>query len=258
VVADRGSDSDAFNALNLIDPAISPIPQESTAFLVAPTSGGLGFDDLTAVAALAGSGEVVALSRSSITAADANGLTRAIVPTSLIPTAALGLAVDPKTGRIWVADDLLDEIWSVDPSATGQTPDAKELSFPLVSPPVSYRQIRFHDPGMAFATNGDFLVISDTSTAGGGGRLIVFHNEAYQTYTLPGFSITNIARLGEGTQLQWAPSGNPAFNLKYTVQRGTNLNLADFQRVAPDLTTTSYTDTNAPAGAAYYRVLARP
>jgi len=32
------------------------------------------------------------------------------------------VAVDPVTGRVWVADDNLDEVWSIDPSASGQTP----------------------------------------------------------------------------------------------------------------------------------------
>ena len=259
VVADRGSDSDSFNALNVVDPTTTELNQVNTAFLVAPTAGGLGFDDLTAIAALPQTGEVVALSRSALTAVDANGTTRAITPTTVVALAGLALAVDPTTGRLWLADDGLDEVWSVDPSASGQTADALELSFPLKSPPVTYRQIKFHDPGMAFAANGAFLVVSDTSTAGGGGRLLIFHQEPYVPYEMPAFSITEVNATPEGLQLQWAPAGDTAFNLKYSVQRGTSIaDPASFTTIAANLTVTSFTDTNAPAEAAFYRVVAKP
>ena len=259
VVADKGSDTDLYNALNLVDPAATELSQTNNSFLVEPTAGGLGFDDLTAIDALPQSGEVVALSRSAITAVDGNGSLRTITPTTIFPTAAMALAVDPNTGRVWLADDVLDEVWSVDPSASGQTSDAKELSFPLVDPLITYRQIKFHDPGMAFATNGAFLVISDTSTAGGGGRLWVFHKEAHEAFSLSGFSITNVTQTAEGLQLQWAPAGSESFNLKYSVQRGTNPgDAASFLTIAADLAATSFTDTNAPVTAAFYRVVAKP
>lgn len=258
VIADRGSDGNTLNALNLLDPATTELYQVNDSFLVSPTAGGLGFDDLTAIGALPQSGEVVALSRSAITAVDGNGTTRNIIPTTLLPTAGLGLAVDPITGRIWLADDVLDEVWSVDPSSTGQTPDAKELSFPLVDPLITYRQIKFHDPGMAFAPNGDFLVVSDTSTAGGGGRLLIFHRETYVAFSLSAFSITNVSQTVQGPQLQWSPAGDASLNLNYSVQRGTDAaNPAGFQTIAT-VTTTSFTDTNAPSGAAFYRVVAKP
>ena len=160
---------------------------------------------------------------------------------------------------MWVADDVLDEIWSVDPSPTAPTADVKELSFPLVDPSITYRQINIHDPGMAFAPNGAFLVVSDTSTAGGGGRLLIFHREAIAAFSLSTFSVTSAAQTGQGPQFQWTPAGNASFNLKYTVQRGTNIaNAASFVTVAANLTSTSFTDTNAPAGGAFYRVIAKP
>ncbi len=259
VVADRGSDSDAFNALNLVDPATAELNQQNITFLVAPTSGGLGFDDLTAIDALPASSEVIVLSRSSLSAVDANGTTRAVFPTTLVLGAALGLAVDPTTGRVWVADDGLDEVWSVDARASGQTPDAKELSFPLNDPPVTYRQIRFHDPGLAFAPNGDFLVLSDTSTAGGGGRLIIFHREEVAPYTLPPFAMTRVVPVPEGWRLEWAAAGDPSFNLKYSVQRSSQIaDPTDFTTIAADLKATTFTDTNAPPQGAFYRVVARP
>ncbi|HOX60083.1 MAG TPA: immunoglobulin domain-containing protein [Verrucomicrobiota bacterium] len=180
VVADRGSDDNAFNALNLLDPATTQLYQTNNNFLVAPTGSGLGGGDVNAIGSLPQSGEVVTLSWDGyITAVNGSGTTRTITPTTVSVTAGMALAVDPTTGRVWVADDALDEVWSVDPSASSQTADAKELSFPLLNPSVTYRQMKFHDPGMAFAANGEFLVVSDTSTAGGGGRLLIFHNEPF-------------------------------------------------------------------------------
>ncbi len=258
VVADRGSDGDTFNALNLVDPATTELYGTNNNFLAAPTTSGLGWDNLVAIAALPQSGEVVTLSYDGfITAVNGIGATRAIFPTSFIMTAGQALAVDPTTGRIWVADDTLDEVWSVDPSVT-PTPDIKELSFPLVDPPVTYRQINIHDPGMAFSTNGSFLVVSDTSTAGGGGRLLVFHSEPFVPFALSTFSITNVSQTAQGPQLQWAPAGEASFNLKYSVQRGTDIaNAASFATIAT-VTATAFTDTNAPATGAFYRVTAKP
>ena len=103
---------------------------------------------------------------------------------------------------------------------------------------------------MAFAPNGDFLVVTDGSLAnGGGGRLIIFHNEAI---TVPSFAVTSATRVGQGFQLNWQSAGA----VKYRVQRGTNVtSLVD---LSGDLTTTQYTDPSPPAGAALYRVVARP
>jgi hypothetical protein len=260
VVADRGSDSDTYNALFLADPATSTLNQANNNFLVAATTSGLGWDNVNAIGSLPQSGEVVTLSQDGfITAVDGNGALRAINHSSVAITAGQALAVDPTTGRVWVADDVLDEVWSVDPSPSGQTADIKELSFPLKEGSPAYRQINFHDPGMAFAPNGAFVVVSDTSTAGGGGRLLIFHQEAYAPFSLSAFSFTNTSQTVQGPQFQWAPAGNASFNLKYDVQRGTNIaNLASFVTVAANLAATSFTDTNAPAGAAFYRVIAKP
>jgi len=203
------------------------------------------------------SGEVVSLSQDGfIIAVDGNGTLRPILPTSFWPLGATpsgaALTVDPVTARIWLADDTLDEVWSVDPRATGQTADAKELSFPLTDPTKSYRQIDFHDPGMAFAPNGAFLVLSDSSTAGGGGRLLVFHNEPY---AVPSFRISGATKTAQGVQLTWESAGS----LKYDVWRGTDVSVAtSFLTIATNVAATSFTDPNPPAAGAFYRVVARP
>jgi hypothetical protein len=256
VVADRGSDADAYNALNLVDPATDVLFQSNENFLVLPTVGGLGFGNLQAIGSLPQSAEVVTLSQDGfITAIDANGATRNIFPTTFWPLGSTpvggNLAVDPTTGRVWLSDDSLDEVWSVDPSAASQTQDAKELSFPLTDPLKTYQQIRFHDPGMAFAPNGAFLIVSDSSSAGGGGRLIIFHNEPI---AVPSFEITGVSKTTEGIALSWESAGSAT----YVVQRGTNIaNPASFQDISGELSETSFTDTNAIPGQAFYRVIAR-
>jgi hypothetical protein len=165
--------------------------------------------------------------------------------------------VDPNTGKVWVADDGLDEVWSVDPSLT-PTADLKELSFPLKDPSVTFRQMNFHDPGMVFSTNGAFLVVSDTSTVGGGGRLIIFHSETPAPFSLSNFSITNVTQTVSGPQLQWSPAGAASLNLKYVIQRSTDVTSAASFATIATVTATSFTDTNAPAAGAFYRVLAKP
>ncbi len=259
VVADRGSDGDAFNALNLIDPATTVLGQTNGTFLVAPTTTALGSGNLNAIAALPQYGEVVSLSQDGYcSAVNGDGTVRTIFPATLwsdiftggpLP-AANALAVDPTTGRIWVQDDVRDEIWSLDPNPATQSaaPDQKEVSFPLTNPTRTDLQIDAHDPGMTFATNGAFMVLSDTSVANGGGRLLIFHNEAI---SIPTFEITSAVRVAQGFQLNWASAGSA----KYRVQRGTNL--TNFVDISGDLTTTQFTDTNANVNA-FYRVVARP
>ena len=256
VIADKGSDDNAYNALNLQDPATTVLDQINNNFLVAATVGGLGFNNVVAIDALPQSGEVVTLSVDGyISAVNGSGTTRLITPSTVIVANGESLAVDPTTGRIWVADDTLEEVWSVDPS-TGA--DTKELSFPLVDPPVVFRAFNMHDPGMAFSTNGAFLVVSDTSTAGGGGRLIIFHSEEYAPFALENFSITNVTQTVSGPLLEWSMAGPASFNLKYVIQRSTDVASAGSFSTIATVTATSYTDTSAPAGAAFYRILAKP
>ncbi|HOK76378.1 MAG TPA: hypothetical protein PLW35_01485 [Verrucomicrobiota bacterium] len=254
VVADRGVDGDASNAVYVIDPTTTDLDRVGyDQWLVAPTATDLG-GNLMAIDALPQTGEVVVLSQDGfIVAIDANGSYRYVYTVNLWPLGATAtgaaLAVEPTTGRIWVADDALDEIWSVDPSS-GE--DRKEISFPLTIPSRPDRQIDLHDPGMAFAPDGSMLVVSDASVANGGGRLIIFHNQAS---TPPSFAVTRIERGATSVKIQWQAAGTA----RYDVLRSTNLsNPAGFTAVATDLTDTSYTDTNPPAEMAFYIVVAKP
>jgi hypothetical protein len=258
IVADRGSDGDAFNAINIVDPATTNLNQTNyNIFLVAPTTTDLGGGNLNAITPLPNHGEVVSLSTDGyIIAVNGDGVRRTIIPNILWTNffsggpapAANAIAADPQTGRLWIADDLIDEIWSVDSDPNTQTPDQKEVAFLLTNPSRPDLQIDFHDPGMSFAPNGSLMVIADTSTANGGGRLIILHNEAL---TIPSFSILSQARVGQTFQLTWQSAGA----VTYRVQRSTNL--SNFADISPDLSTTQFTDTNL-VGAAYYRVVAKP
>lgn len=234
-----------------------------TNFLVTPTTTGLGGANLNAITALPQYGEVVTLGTDgTITAINGSGVQRTILPATLwsdifsggpLPSAQ-AIGYDSTTGRLWIFDDVRDEIWSIDPNPAtqGAAPDQKEVSFPLADGDRPDLQIDVHDPGLAFAPNGAFMVVSDTSTQNGGGRLIIFHNE---TIALPSFNLTNVARNGNQVQLSWQSAGSAT----YRVQRSTDLgNPSGFQDISGDLTVTQFTDTNAVPTAAYYRVLAKP
>jgi hypothetical protein len=257
VIADRGTDTDPFNAIYLVDPSTTSLNQSNYNNLLAgPSTTDLGGGNLNAITSLRQSGEVVTISTDGfLVAVDGNGTRRTIIPNILWTNfisggpapAANAIAADPVTGRLWVADDLIDEIWSID-SNPSQTSDQLEVSFPLTNPSRTDLQIDFHDPGMNFSTNGAYLVISDTSTANGGGRLIILHNEAK---IIPSFAITSSARVGNSFQLSWQSAGA----VKYRVQRGTNF--TSFADISADLTTTQFTDTNI-TGTAFYRVIAKP
>jgi len=264
VVADRGTDGDPNNAVFLVDPATALAGQTGyTNFLIAPTATDLGGGNLNAIAALPQSGEVVTLNLDgAISAIDANGAKRTIIPAVLWTDifsggpspSAQAIAVDPTTGRLWIADDIRDEIWSVDPSVAtqGAAPDQKEISFPLTDEDRPDLQLDVHDPGLAFASNGAFMVLSDASTQNGGGRLIIFHNE---TFALPAFDITAVARNGNQVQLSWQSAGGATYRVQRSIDLG---NPTGFQDISGDLTVTEFTDTNAVPSAAYYRVVAKP
>jgi hypothetical protein len=258
VVADRGNDGDNFNAVHLINPATTSLDQVGYAnYLLNPTAspGSVG-GNFNAITPLPATGEVLLVSDDGfLVAVDGNGSLRYLYPGTLWMTppapSAAAIAADPVSGRVWVADDVLDEIWSVDP---GTGADQKEIGFPLTNPLRTERQIDVHDPGMAFAPDGSFLVVSDTSTANGGGRLIIFHNEPT---VIPSFKLTSVARTGQQVLLKWDSAGSA----NYTVQRSTDLaNPGSFQSIATNLpmSTLQFTDTNAVSAQSFYRVVANP
>ncbi len=251
VVADRGNDGDANNAVYYIDPATTELNVTGYAnFLVAPSPTTLGSGNLNAITSLPASGEVITPNTDGcLTAIDANGATRNIFaatlwrdPNSPIPNGS-AVAVDPVTGRVWVGDDTLDEIWSIDLTTAL---DQKELSFPLSIPLRADQQIDIHDPGMAFSPDGSLLVVSDTSIANGGGRLIIFHNDTIA------FDMAVTGRTATGVDLSWQGTA-----FKYRVQRSSDpANPKAFVDISEDLFTTTFTDPNPPATQALYRIVA--
>ncbi len=256
LVMDRGVDDNANNAILLVDPATTELNQVNySRYLVEPGPTTLGSADLVGMTVLAKSGEVVTLCLDGqVTPVNADGVARGFWPAFYadpsVPILPAAIAGDPVTGRLWLADDAKHEIWSVAPDGTSSA-DQKEVSFPLNDPARSDLQIDFHEPGLAFAPDGHFVVISDTSTLNGGGRLIILHNESVAG---PTFSITGVARTAEGLRLSW----EAAPGMRYRVQRSPTLSPAAFADISGDLTTPSFTDTSASDGMAFYRIVAQP
>ena len=256
LVMDRGVDDNANNGIFIVDPATTDLNQTNySRYLVDANAASLGSSDLVGMTASSKSGKIATLCLDGqVTTVDANGLTNPFWPslyadpsTTIQPAS---IAADPMTGRLWIADDAMHEVWSVAEDGPSNT-DQKEVSFPLIDPSRQDGQIDFHEPGMTFAPDGSFVVITDGSTANGGGRVIILHNEAAAG---PRFSITSIARTSSGIELKWDAAGNST----YRVQRSATLKASDFADIATDLTETSYTDANPGAGPAFYRIIAQP
>jgi hypothetical protein len=253
VVADRGTDGDSENTLYLVDPATTNLNQtEYQNYLVAPSVTSIGSANLNAITPVPTSGEVAVINGDAfIYLADGNGNTRSILPNiyadpsvSISPTA---IAADPIDGRIWLADNLFKEIWSIPTS--GQEPERREISFKLKEGSLPDSNISFHDPGVTFSADGKLLVVTDGSVANGGGRLHIFHNEAAQQGEV---TISSAMRTAEGFQLQWEGRAGATYKVQRTADLGNG-----FQDLSGSLTTTSYTDANPPAARAFYRVVAQ-
>lgn len=249
VVMDRGVDDNAYNALFYVDPATTTLNQtEYKNYLVEPNNTAFGNLDLVAMTTLPDKIATLCLD-GQITMVDGAGAMTAIwpdfYPPGLTDIEPAALAVDPTTGRFWVADDIFNQVRSCD---TAGLDSRVELSFPLIDPLYTGRNIDFHEPGMAFSADGKFLVVADSSTANGGGRLIIFHSEPFE---IARFKV-GIERTASQVKITWENAGGT-----YNVLRGDSLtNPAGFINVSGDITTPSFTDTNAP-GPVFYRVVAK-
>lgn len=271
-VLDRGTDGNNNpNSVWVVDPATTGLNQSlySTA-LVLPnnTLFGAGLNgNANAIATLPKTSELVTIWEGD--GVNDNGVIQAFDTTSGTPrsifigpgsgiTWGAGIAVDPLTDRIWVSDRkntvspsafVTPQICSFD-STNGAL--IQELTFPSLNPTADRpdKHIDFKDPGMAFSADGSIMVVADQSLVAGGSRLIVFHNEGF---TAAPITITSVSRTGGNSDLTWTSGGA----MNYVVQRSATVN-GVYSTISGELTATSYTDTTAPAGSAFYKVLGYP
>jgi hypothetical protein len=257
VVLDRGLDFNANNTLFLVDPATTSLNQTNYDwYFYGPTLYGLGSGNMVGMTALPASGEIVTLCQDGqITAITGSGTPRTFWPEfysdPYVQKNPAGIACDPRTGRLWIADQLWQKVYSCAPDGT----DSRlELSFPLTETNRTDQALVMHTPGggMTFAPDGSFLVFSDSNTGNGGGRLLILCNEPF---TKVPFRLTGASESGRQAQVTWSSAGAAAYN----VERVTNLTGgASFQTITTNVTALQFTDTNAPAAGAFYRVKATP
>lgn len=251
IVADRGMDGDSENTLYFVDPATTTLDQTGYVnYLVAPSVTSVGAVNLNAITPVPHSSEVAVINSDAfIYLVDGAGAVRSILPAiyadpavTISPTA---IGADPATNRIWLADNVFKQIWSIPTSGT--EPERLEVDFTLKEGSRPDSNIAFHDPGVTFAPNGSILVVTDTSTGNGGGRLHIFHND---TTAQSEVTITRAVRTAQGFQLEWSGAAGAT----YKVQRSTSLG-AGFQDLSGVLNTPSYTDATPPAAHAFYRLV---
>jgi hypothetical protein len=250
IVADRGMDGDSENTLYLVDPATTTLDQTTYEnYLVPPSVFSVGAVNINAITPVPTSGEVAVMNADAfIYLVNGEGAIRSILPNiyadpgvTINPTA---IAADPTTGRIWLADNVFKEIWSI-PSSGSET-EQREIDFTLIEGSRPDSNINFHDPGLAFAPDGSIFVASDSSTSNGGGRIHIFHNDVQEA----SIAITQGTRTASGFELAWTTSPGTT----YKVQRSNNLG-EGFTDLSGNLTSGSYTDTNPPATYAFYRIV---
>jgi hypothetical protein len=270
-VLDRGVDASINpNAIWLVDPTTTSLNQMlySTPLVQAPDSAIFGNGsggNANAIAFLDGvtpGGELVTVHEGTglIATFTSAGQNRYIDTTAASITFGEGIAVDPTTSRVWVSDNknnvtpsafVTNRITSFDSAVSSPGPFAEEIIFPNTSPSADRpdRRVYFHEPGMTFSQDGAFLVVSDQSLSSHGGRLLIFHNQAF---TIPAFTITSVNRSGSTVNLAWQSAGG----VTYDVQRATVVT-GPYTSIGTTLNT-QFTDSSSPAGNAYYRVSASP
>lgn len=107
----------------------------------------------------------------------------------------------------------------------------------------------------AAPTWGPTFMAAWSSSNGSGHPPVYIDDIEITSFGLPSFSISGGSFVAGGFQLNWGSAGA---SLTYEVWRGTNVaNPASFVKIADNLTETTFTDPNPPAGGAYYRVVAK-
>ena len=136
VVLDRGTDFNGNNTLYLVDPSTTRLAQTNYDwYLFGPSTTALGTITMVGMTTLAASDEIVTLNQDGqVTAVNANGASRTFWPelyqnpyVSILPAC---ITSDPTTGRLWIGDQLWQQVFSCAPDGTACQ---VELSFPLVN-----------------------------------------------------------------------------------------------------------------------------
>ena len=218
VVLDRGTDFNGNNTLYLVDPSTTRLAQTNYDwYLFGPSTTALGTITMVGMTTLAASDEIVTLNQDGqVTAVNANGASRTFWPelyqnpyVSILPAC---ITSDPTTGRLWIGDQLWQQVFSCAPDGTACQ---VELSFPLVNTNRPVQQLQLHSPGggMTFAPDGSFMALSDNSTINGGGRLLIFRNEPF---AVPSFAITSVSHQ---TAIVSSPSLCPSTRAAHNIEK---------------------------------------
>lgn len=252
VVADRDIDGFGQRGLYFLDPATLLPNQTAYSNLLAGPTFDLGSAALNAISYLPGTGEVVTVNNDeTIALTNADGTIRTVTPTAAF-TYLAGVAADPQTGRLWLADRDLAQIWSVSAAAVNPGDDRKEVGFQLVDPSHPERQISFNDPGLKFSQDGTILLVSDSSLQNRGGWLTILSGAAPANPPGP-VTITRVDYTPQGVVLGWTPLGTS----KYRVLRAPSLT-STFLDISGELATPGFTDAQPPAGRAFYKISSTP
>lgn len=167
VIADRGPEGNDPNDFYVYKPNSTPggvgTPTNPGAYSVFLSStfnlAAYNTNDMNDLAfAPDGSALYAVFSGGQIIRLNANGdLVGTVVPTGVTLANLQAVGVNPVDGRIWVADDSLDEVWSIDP---GTLVARRELKFAKVnaSAPAA---IAVHAPSIQFSPGGEMFCISD-------------------------------------------------------------------------------------------------
>jgi len=171
VIGDRGADGNDPNdfyvyTLNAtLDPPGSGFPLDPTQYkrylantFTLSEYNTINLNDFTFTSD--GSALLAVFAGGQIAQLNAEGEDTPLVPTGVTFTSTSGIATNPIDGRIWVADDNLDEIWSFD---MGTLAARREMLFTRAGS-AAPNGINFREPEISFTGNGEYIWVSDIST----------------------------------------------------------------------------------------------
>lgn len=184
LIGDRGVDSNNPQGVYVFPPSLftgTTFTGYSTFFLPTTALGAYGADDTNNLNGMslgpdpARDNQIVmylAFDKGKIAkfAADGTSLGE-FTPVGVAPANLDSLGVNPRDGRIWIGDDNLDQLWSIDP-VTGEA--QLEVSFRREGESRPNYQINFHDPSIKFSRDGKKMVVCDTTENATEGWIWIF------------------------------------------------------------------------------------